>query len=159
GTAMQDLNGQVPSSSGWQLQEAQGINDNGQIVGYGLINGQRHAFLLTPEAAPSNVESVQINDGSAQRSMVNSLTGTFSAIVTMDPGAFEVRHQNGDLVTVNFTSSVVDGKTVTTITFAGAEIIGNSLADGNYTLTIHGDCVHDGFGQALDGAGTGVAGS
>src|SRR5262249_22328186 len=62
-------------------------------------------------------------------------------------------------VTVNFTSSVVDGKTVTTITFAGAEIIGNSLADGNYTLTIHGDCVHDGFGQALDGAGTGVAGS
>jgi hypothetical protein len=37
--------------------------------------------------------------------------------------------------------------------------VGGSLADGHYTLTIHGRLVHDGFGQALDGAGTGVAGS
>src|SRR5262249_61910760 len=41
----------------------------------------------------------------------------------------------------------------------GAGIVGGSLADGQYTLTIHGGLVHDGFGQALDGAGTGVAGS
>jgi probable HAF family extracellular repeat protein len=149
GTAMQDLNGQIPSGSGWELSYAAAINDNGQIVGYGLINGQTHAFLLTPEAAPSNVESVQINDGSDQRSMVNSLTVTFRAIVTMDPGAFEVRHQNSDLVTVNFTSCVVDGKTVATITFAGAEIIGNSLADGNYTLTVLADHVHDADGDPM----------
>ena len=46
-----------------------------------------------------------------------------------------------------------------TLTFAGAGIIGGSLADGHYALTIHGNLVHDGFGQALDGASTGVAGS
>jgi hypothetical protein len=48
---------------------------------------------------------------------------------------------------------------VDTLTFTGAGIIGGSLADGHYTLTIHGNLIHDGFGQALDGAGTGVAGS
>jgi Ca2+-binding EF-hand superfamily protein len=43
--------------------------------------------------------------------------------------------------------------------FGGAGIIGGSLADGHYTLTIHGDHIHDDFGQAFDGAGTGVEGS
>jgi len=33
------------------LNEALGINDLGQIVGYGLINGQQRGFLLTPIAA------------------------------------------------------------------------------------------------------------
>jgi probable HAF family extracellular repeat protein len=33
----------------WSLQEAFAINDLGQIVGYGSINGSVHAFLLTPE--------------------------------------------------------------------------------------------------------------
>jgi probable HAF family extracellular repeat protein len=52
GNAMLDLNGQIPPDSGWVLAEARGINDNGQIVGSGVINGQVHAFLLTPDAGP-----------------------------------------------------------------------------------------------------------
>jgi sugar lactone lactonase YvrE len=50
-------------------------------------------------------------------------------------------------------------QSVDTLPFSGAGIIGGSLADGHYVLTIHGGLVHDGFGNALDGAGTGVAGS
>jgi uncharacterized membrane protein len=39
----------IDPGSGWLLlSDARGINDSGQIVGYGLINGQRHAFLMTP---------------------------------------------------------------------------------------------------------------
>jgi probable HAF family extracellular repeat protein len=45
---MIDLNALIPSSSGWQLLEAYGINSTGQIVGEGLWNGQSHAFLLDP---------------------------------------------------------------------------------------------------------------
>ena len=45
---MQDLNTLIPSNSGWQLGTANGINARGQIVGQGYINGQQHAFLLTP---------------------------------------------------------------------------------------------------------------
>jgi probable HAF family extracellular repeat protein len=48
GGKMQDLNKLIPRRSGWVLGEADGINDAGQIVGYGTIHGQTHAFLLTP---------------------------------------------------------------------------------------------------------------
>ncbi len=33
---------------GWVLHDAQAINDGGQIVGFGTINGETRAFLLTP---------------------------------------------------------------------------------------------------------------
>jgi probable HAF family extracellular repeat protein len=41
------------SGKGWSLVSAQGINDNGQIVGYGWDpQFQEHAFLLTPVPLP-----------------------------------------------------------------------------------------------------------
>ncbi|MDX1252485.1 MAG: DUF11 domain-containing protein [Gammaproteobacteria bacterium] len=46
---MQDLNGLIPANSGWVLFNASGINNAGQIVGWGAFNGQIHGFLLTPE--------------------------------------------------------------------------------------------------------------
>ena len=49
-----DLNTQIPSNSGWSLWEATGVNNNGQICGSGFINGQTHAFLLTPVAATAH---------------------------------------------------------------------------------------------------------
>jgi len=49
GSKMQDLNKLIPSNSGWVLSQANGINDSGQIVGYGTINGEQHGFLLTPK--------------------------------------------------------------------------------------------------------------
>ena len=48
--SMQDLNQLIPADSGWVLTEARAINEAGQIVGYGIIKGERHAFLLTPSA-------------------------------------------------------------------------------------------------------------
>lgn len=45
---MQDLNKLIPTDSGWLLTEAKGINESGQIVGYGFLNGELRAFLLTP---------------------------------------------------------------------------------------------------------------
>jgi hypothetical protein len=110
-------------------------------------------------AAPATVASVVVNDGSAQRSMVTSLTVTFSSVVHLDPGAFALVRQEGGVIQFQVAQRVVDGHSVDTLTFSGAGIIGGSLADGHYTLTIHGGLVHDDFGQALDGAGTGVAGS
>jgi probable HAF family extracellular repeat protein len=46
---MTDLNELIPADSGWTLVAATGINDVGEIVGNGRINGQTHAFLLTPD--------------------------------------------------------------------------------------------------------------
>jgi hypothetical protein len=101
--------------------------------------------------APQKVESVVLNDGSAQRSMVISLTVTFSSVVTIDAGAFALVRHGGGTVGLQVTEAVVDGHTVATLIFVGAGILGGSLADGHYTLTIHGDRIHDSFGQPLDG--------
>lgn len=45
---MQDLNQLIPSDSGWNLSEARGINDRGQVIGLGRRNGTNCGFLLTP---------------------------------------------------------------------------------------------------------------
>lgn len=43
-----ELNTLVPPHSGWKLQNALGINAHGWIIGNGIHNGIRRAFLLTP---------------------------------------------------------------------------------------------------------------
>ena len=45
---LRNLNALIPAGSGWQLQFATGINDKGQIVGFGQIPGTMHGFLLNP---------------------------------------------------------------------------------------------------------------
>ncbi|HQL54078.1 MAG TPA: PEP-CTERM sorting domain-containing protein, partial [Phycisphaerae bacterium] len=51
---VRDLNALIPADSGWiRLREARGINDAGQIVGYGLRMDGWHAFLLTPVPEPT----------------------------------------------------------------------------------------------------------
>jgi probable HAF family extracellular repeat protein len=50
--AMTDLNTWLPAGSGWILTAATAINDNGDIVGTGLLNGQAHGFLLTGNQTP-----------------------------------------------------------------------------------------------------------
>jgi probable HAF family extracellular repeat protein len=43
-----DLNALIPAGSGWVLTKAITINEHGQIFGFGVLNGQGSAFLLTP---------------------------------------------------------------------------------------------------------------
>lgn len=43
-----DLNDLIPANSGWTLEAAFDINNEGQIVGNGIFNGQEQDFLLTP---------------------------------------------------------------------------------------------------------------
>ena len=44
-----ELNKVVPSGSGWKLQNALVINNNGWIIGNGIHNGIRRGFLLIPQ--------------------------------------------------------------------------------------------------------------
>jgi len=47
----QDLDNLIPPNTGWTLREAYGINDKGQIVGWGYVaGGDTHAFRLDPVA-------------------------------------------------------------------------------------------------------------
>ncbi len=51
---MRDLNDLIPAGSGWVLNRAYAINDAGQITGAGTLNGQDHAFVLTPVPEPTS---------------------------------------------------------------------------------------------------------
>ena len=56
GGVMSDLNSLLPSGSNWTLESATAINNEGQIVGYGIHNGATHAFLLDlSEIAPTSL--------------------------------------------------------------------------------------------------------
>jgi len=48
GKVPKDLNTFIAKKSGWYLLAASSINDAGQIVGWGTINGEVHALLATP---------------------------------------------------------------------------------------------------------------
>ena len=47
GGVMTNLNTLIDPASGWVLEEARDINESGQIVGWGMHNGQLRAYLLT----------------------------------------------------------------------------------------------------------------
>ncbi|MCK4660180.1 MAG: matrixin family metalloprotease, partial [Phycisphaerae bacterium] len=49
---MHDLNNFLVARQGWRLTAATDINENGQIVGWGLHNDEERAFLLTPGRGP-----------------------------------------------------------------------------------------------------------
>ena len=48
GGQMVDLNSFVTPNSGWVLNQAFGIDNFGNVVGTGTLNGKAHAFLLDP---------------------------------------------------------------------------------------------------------------
>lgn len=53
--AMYDLNNLIAADSGWELMDAQAINDSGLIVANGIYNGVAKACILTPVPEPSSV--------------------------------------------------------------------------------------------------------
>ncbi len=118
-------------------------------------------FDPTPATVVSTVVNGGALGGGVQRSMVDNVTVTFSQIVTMQTGAFQVMQKgSGGLVTVAVASTVVNNETVATLTFSGAYTQYASLMDGEYELTIFGNLVQSAAsGTNLDGANTGQFGS
>jgi uncharacterized protein (TIGR03118 family) len=144
----------------WALHFGNGTvsGDRNALYFTAAPNNHEHGLFGSLRVAPAQVASVVVNDGDAQRSMVNSVTVTFDGPVTLDTGAFEVRRQDGQMIDLNAVTSLVKGRTVVVLTFTGSGVSGGSLADGNYTLTIRSDRVHDAQGRSLDGDADGTAG-
>lgn len=98
------------------------------------------------------VASVQINDGSAQRSRITSVTVTFTSPVSLpvNPAtAFKLQRQSDGLF-VDLAGVANISSTAVTLTFSGPITDFTSLKDGRYTLTVLDYQVTNGFG-ILDG--------
>ena len=104
-----------PNSAGWTLGSAQGINDGGQIVGFGTSpSGALHAFLLTPTTiqatgpfAPTGLQasavpaSAQINlswtdnSGGHAFTVIERSTGAgYTQIALVSPGVITYSDYN-----------------------------------------------------------------
>jgi len=64
---MTDLNTLIPPGSPLFLKEAVGINDHGQIAGFGLLStGEARGFLLTPcDERRGDSKCEDVGDGTA----------------------------------------------------------------------------------------------
>jgi probable HAF family extracellular repeat protein len=73
-----DLTTLIPASSGWTLISANGINDGGEIVGYGFNpEGNVHAFLLQPTPGATGSEAAS-NANPSSSARVASLRDALS---------------------------------------------------------------------------------
>ena len=133
-----DLNTLLPANSGWILQRATGINDSGQIVGYGTHNGVLSGFLMTPTGSTvipgagtlslaQSTYSINKNDGTVTITVTRTggTTGAVSMQFATAPGTAEagadfsptyqtVSFANGQGGSQTITIPIVDDPSVVT---------------------------------------------
>ncbi len=115
---------------------------------------------------PVIVMNTVIDDGTSQRSMVRKILVYLSGTVTagnITAGAFAVTQTSGT-PTVFSTSvfaitALPNNVTAVELHFSGSGVVGGSLADGRYAVTIDGSKITDSLGSHVDAAGVGTAGS
>lgn len=152
------------------------VSGDGSFVAFSslatnLVEGDRNnSYDLfgysTSAAAPIAVQSVQVNDGSPQRSIVTNLTVAFSTLVTLPANlasAFRLTRTGpggpvGDVALAVDLSGSTALQTVVRLTFSGPLTQFGSLIDGNYTLTVLGSQVSGSAGALLDGDADGTPG-
>ncbi|HEY1242645.1 MAG TPA: choice-of-anchor D domain-containing protein [Bryobacteraceae bacterium] len=115
-----DLNVLLPPGSGWVLVNAVAINDSGQIIGTGQLNGVDHVFRMDPVSA-----AVRISPGSlvfGAQALGTTSAAQFVTVTNTGSGA------------LNFSKDTVSGD----FALAGLGSCGPSLAPGaNCTISIH----------------------
>ena len=96
---------------------------------------------LTVRPKPK-VKSVVLDDGSAERSRVQTLTVTFDTRVTLDANPFGLTRYGGGVPTLTQQVSEVNGETVVVLTFRGSGTAYGGLIDGHWTLRVRALRVH-----------------
>ena len=136
-----NLNTLIPAGSGVSISVATGINNAGQIVGYGLFGGRFHALLLTPaeEGTPSvSIDDVTVAEGSA------GLTEAVFTITLSEPASANVMV---DFATANGTAGagtdyISQSGTVTfpvglTSAAVTVKVIGDTADEPNETFLVN----------------------
>jgi hypothetical protein len=143
GTTFTDIGGATGNTLSFTTTLGQNGNRYRAVFDNGFSTATSTAATLSVTARPA-VQSVVVDDGSAQRSMVRSLTVTFSGVVSFAgpaADAFQLTRTgpgaSGDVTLAVDLSGSTAARTVARLSFSGPLTEGaNSLIDGNYTLTV-----------------------
>jgi probable HAF family extracellular repeat protein len=163
GGTMIDLNSLLAPDAGWVLQQARGINDAGQIVGFGTFSGQMRGFVLNLTGKiwsnPAGGEFATAGNWygpgapTATQSVAFALDSTYSVNIALEAAAKSVSVTRGDVgfnlsgaaLQVADTLTVSPGATLR-ITGSGSLIVGSGLsvtggrlvesANGNRSLKV-----------------------
>jgi probable HAF family extracellular repeat protein len=125
GGKIRDLNALAPLAPDWELVEALGINDSGQIAGWGYFHGQGHAFLLNPllSEEATKLTAVQKETGDESKSRAQPLLDSPPTVSITSPtnnAAFSTPTN----ITISV-SATGNGGTITQVqVFAGAKLLG-----------------------------------
>ena len=128
--AMVNLNARIPANSGWNLTTAQSINDAGQITGYGVINGQTHAFLLTPTT--KTAQSVTFDSQPSAQVYGNT---PFTVSATASSG-LPVTYSLTGPATINGNTITITGAGTITVTATQAGDDAYSSATATQTINV-----------------------
>lgn len=124
--------------------------------------GVSQAFTSVAVQTLPRIEKVEIGNPPGFTLMIRQIVITFSDLLTVDAGALALHRLSGrryvTFAGVQQSQTVVDGKTVVTLTFAGRGFPGSSLTDGFYRLQVFGQRIRNAAGELLDGDGNGTAG-
>ncbi len=167
GGAPRDLDELIPINSGWTLTEARGVNDAGQIVGNGLLNGQPRAFLLTPNSgadtnppfavlAANNITNLQygaqlISITFWDDSAVLAASITTNSVRVTGPGGY-------DQIATPYSVPVTNGLKLTAQFFVNSSpsFIWNGTNNGVYSVAIEPNTVSDTNGNFMPAASIGT---
>ena len=113
-------------------------------------------------SAQSSISTEAVDNGSAQRSAVRSLTVNLAGnVTTIPPSAFALVRTGDNAAFPIVVASIAHPSGSTTrvvLTFGGSMLEGTSLPDGRYTLTIDGSQLLDDAGRQVDVDGDGTDG-
>jgi parallel beta-helix repeat protein len=166
------INSVMGGGTTWTVQ-ASGYTGQGTLALYvagtaGVTDAAGNPLAGLPISGPSysidlppTVGNVQVNDGSAQRSRVTSVTVTFIERVNFAgaaAAAFTLTGPSGAVTLAADTSLSTPTQSIAKLTFSGANTDFTSLKDGRYTLKVLAAQVSDTFGSPLDGNTDGAGG-
>jgi hypothetical protein len=128
------------------LPEGQGLTVNGNVYVVSYAGGDGNDVTLT-RLPGGIVTGEQINDGSAQRSMVTSITLTFSSGLPAADIPAVLRGlsliQLGQITPVGLKGALLSS-TQLVVTFTGGWVSAGSLTDGRYTFSYAGSTLLNG---------------
>jgi len=146
------LNELLQENHGWFHLYGRDISNSGHIVGEGLINGEVHAFLMTPVPEPAKTYYVDAADGSDDNDGLTPETA-FATIQTAIDSSFNgytvIVHAGIYEENINFLGKNIR---LTSADPANEEIINSTIIDGNdansvviFSGTEGSSCILTGF--------------